>query len=140
MLVDGRVDNAGAEPKILVDQISTEFSQVVSAEPPRYRPPQMDEFFAAEFEDTTDEPLPPVAAPRADKTAERSPAAPAAPAGTPTAAPTAPEGSMPDAWELEPPPNFYDDDWLTGETPAATAAKPAAEPAPIMPKPAQDPR
>ncbi len=34
VLVDGRVDNAGAEPKILVDQISTEFSQVVSAEPP----------------------------------------------------------------------------------------------------------
>jgi DNA polymerase-3 subunit alpha len=34
ILVTGRVDNEGAEPKILVDEISTEFSAVVSADTP----------------------------------------------------------------------------------------------------------
>ncbi|HSQ27210.1 MAG TPA: DNA polymerase III subunit alpha [Anaerolineales bacterium] len=34
VLVDGRVDNQGAESKILVDQISTEFSRIVSTDLP----------------------------------------------------------------------------------------------------------
>jgi DNA polymerase-3 subunit alpha len=32
ILVDGRIDNSGAEPKVLVDNISTDFTRVVSSE------------------------------------------------------------------------------------------------------------
>ncbi len=54
ILVDGRVDNQGAEPKILVDRISTEFSRIVSSEGPMPMPvrfveqdPFMDDEFPA---------------------------------------------------------------------------------------------
>jgi DNA polymerase III subunit alpha len=49
VLVDGRVDNAQAEPKILVDRITKDLTVTTSAEPP---PPRGNGFFVQDFEES----------------------------------------------------------------------------------------
>jgi len=133
VLVDGRVDNQGAEPKILVDQVSTEFSQVISAEMPPVRLPAEEDPYGMDMEDepwfaqseTRAEPRAPQSAPQpTPQPAPQSPPQPApqsppqsapqsAPQPTPQSAPqSAPQSSpqSPPEWGVPPPPNFYDDE------------------------------
>jgi len=108
IVVDGRLDNSGAEPKVLVDSIQTELTIIASAGGPPAPP------------------APPKQAPKPTNTQPRQ-----APATQP--APPAWEDEMPDWESMPPPPDSFPQEWEQSYSPPAESAAGNSQPQPPTP-------
>ncbi len=132
VMVDGRIDAEGGEPKVLVESVTTEIKRVVAVNPVQTRPA------AAPPTKPRPQPQPPAARPAAPPAAER-PAAKAVPAAErPAAQPAPPEKNK--AANVPPPPDSFPPGWgaeevvpggfvVETERPLAASTYEAPEPA-----------